>query len=126
MKGYVFNLLEQIVSRGYGEDTWDALLEAGDLDGVYASLGSYPDADLMKLVGAAAEELDLSTGDVVRWFGRNALPLFEAQYPSSSSLTTRRSRSFSPSTRSFIRGSASSIRVPMCPSSISPPATGYW
>ena len=81
MKGYVFNLLEQIVSRDYGEDTWDALLEASDLDGVYTSLGSYPDADLMKLVGAAAEELDLSTGDVVRWFGRNALPLFEAQYP---------------------------------------------
>ena len=81
VKGYVFNLLEQIVSRDYGEDTWDALLEASDLDGVYTSLGSYADADLMKLVGAAATELDLSPDEVVCWFGRNALPLFARQYP---------------------------------------------
>ena len=39
MKGVVFNLLEQLVARDYGEDTWDALLDAGGLDGVYTSLG---------------------------------------------------------------------------------------
>jgi hypothetical protein len=81
MKGYVFNLLEHIVARDHGEDTWDALLEGSDLDGVYTSLGSYPDEDLAKLVEAAAKELDRSPNDVICWFGRNALPLFAKQYP---------------------------------------------
>ena len=81
MKGVVFNLLEQLVARDYGEESWDALLDASELAGAYTSLGSYADEDLMKLVNAAANELDLSPDEVVRWFGRNALPLFAGRYP---------------------------------------------
>ena len=81
MKGIVFNLLEQIVSRDYGEDTWDDLLDAAGLGGSYTSLGSYDDADFFKLVGAASGALDLPPDDVVRWFGRSALPLFATTYP---------------------------------------------
>jgi hypothetical protein len=81
MKGIVLNLLEQLVSRDYGEETWDVVLESSGLAGAYTSLGSYPDEDLMKLVGAAANELDMSPDDLVRWFGRNALPLFAGRYP---------------------------------------------
>jgi hypothetical protein len=81
MKGVVFNLLEQLVVREHGEETWDALLDASNLDGAYTSLGNYADEDLMKLVGAAADELDTSPDHVVRWFGRNALPLFAVRYP---------------------------------------------
>ncbi len=81
MKGVVFNHLEQIVTREYGEETWDGLLEAADLDGSYTSLGSYADADLLKLVAAAAAAMDSPPDDVVRWFGRHALPLFAERYP---------------------------------------------
>ena len=81
MKGIVFNLLEQIVSKEHGEETWEQLLDAAALDGVYTSLGSYPDEDLFKLVGAASEALDLPPDAVVRWFGRNAMPLFAERYP---------------------------------------------
>lgn len=81
MKGIVFNLLEEIVVREHGEDTWDALLDAAGVDGVYTSLGNYPDADLTALVGAAAQALALPADDVVRWFGRGALPLLAARYP---------------------------------------------
>jgi len=81
MKGIVLNLLEQLVARDYGEDTWDALLDAGGLDGAYTSLGSYPDEDFVKLVSAAAEALDVPADDVVFWFGRNAMPLFAGRYP---------------------------------------------
>jgi predicted hydrocarbon binding protein len=81
MKGVVFNLLEQLIVRDHGEDTWDALLETTELDGAYTSLGSYPDQDLERLVNAAAETLDLPADEVVRWFGRNAVPLFAARYP---------------------------------------------
>ena len=81
MKGVVFNLLEQLVARDFGADTWDALLDASELDGVYTSLGSYPDEDLVKLVSAAAGALAMPDDDVVLWFGRNALPLFAERYP---------------------------------------------
>ena len=33
MKGVVFNLLEAVVRRDYGEDTWETLLEAANVDG---------------------------------------------------------------------------------------------
>lgn len=81
MKGVVFNVLEELVTRNYGEDTWDALLERSRLDGAYTSLGSYPDEDLIKLVGVASDALEMPPDDVVRWFGRNALPLFVDRYP---------------------------------------------
>jgi Haem-NO-binding len=81
LKGVVFNLLEQLVARDYGEDTWDDLLDEAGLDGAYTSLGSYDDADLFRLVGAASTALDISPDDLVRWFGRNALPLFADSYP---------------------------------------------
>ncbi len=80
MKGVVFNLLEQLVARDFGEDTWDSLLEASRQDGVYTSLGNYPDEDLVKLVSAAANALSMPPDDVVMWFGRNALPLFATRY----------------------------------------------
>jgi hypothetical protein len=81
LKGVVFNLLEQLVSRDYGEETWDDLLDQAGVDGAYTSLGSYDDADLFLLVGAASESLDISPDDLIRWFGRNALPLFAESYP---------------------------------------------
>jgi hypothetical protein len=81
MKGIVFNLLEEAVSRDYGEDVWDALLEAAGVEGAYTSLGSYPDENLMELVGAASSALDMPAQDVVRWFGLNAMPLLASRYP---------------------------------------------
>ena len=54
MKGVVFNLLEAVVEEEHGEAAWDGLLDATGLDGSYTSLGNYPDADLVGLVGAAS------------------------------------------------------------------------
>jgi hypothetical protein len=81
MKGIVFNLLEEAVSRDYGEGVWDELLEAAGVEGAYTSLGSYPDENLMGLVGAASSALDMPAQDVVRWFGLNAMPLLASRYP---------------------------------------------
>jgi hypothetical protein len=81
LKGIVFNLLEQVVLREFGEDTWDGLLDAAKLEGVYTSLGGYPDEDLFALVAAASSALDMPPQDVVRWFGRNALGLLADSYP---------------------------------------------
>jgi len=81
MKGIVFNLLEQIVIAEHGEQTWEALLDEAGLEGIYTSLGSYPDEDLFKLVGAASSALDTPPNDVIRWFGRSSMPLFAERYP---------------------------------------------
>jgi hypothetical protein len=81
MKGVVFNLLEAVVRRDHGDDSWEELLETTDIDGAYTSLGNYPDEEMMKLVGAASSTLKMPADDVVRWFGRNALPLLAKKHP---------------------------------------------
>lgn len=81
MKGVVFNLLEEVVTRDYGDDAWDQVLEAAGLDGAYTSLGGYPDQDLFSLVGAASSALHKEPDEIVRWFGRESLPLLAQSYP---------------------------------------------
>lgn len=81
MKGIVFNLLETLVVRDHGPDAWDDLLDAAGLDGAYTSLGSYPDGELLALVGSASDALGLPPEAVVRWFGRSSMPLFATSHP---------------------------------------------
>ena len=81
MKGIVFNLLEQVVSDEYGAASWDAIVEAAGVDGVYTAVGSYDDAELGRLVGAASTALETDGDVLVRWFGSRALPLLKALYP---------------------------------------------
>lgn len=80
MKGIIFNLLEAVVTKAYGEKTWDDLLDAAGLDGAFTALGNYPDEDLFKLVGAASAALNLPPNVIVRWFGVQALPLLAQKY----------------------------------------------
>ncbi|MGH9196623.1 MAG: heme NO-binding domain-containing protein, partial [Acidimicrobiia bacterium] len=51
------------------------------LEGAYTTVGNYPDEDLLKLVAAASDALKISGDDVVRWFGREGLPLLYGLYP---------------------------------------------
>lgn len=81
MKGIVFNLLQEAVTREYGEDTWDSLLDAAGLDGAFTALGTYPDGDALKLVGVASNALDVTPEAVLRWFGKSAIPLLAKTYP---------------------------------------------
>lgn len=81
MKGVIFNLLEEIVCRDLGEDAWETLLDRADVSGAYTSVGSYPHEELVALVGAASDVTGRSVDDLVRWFGREALPLLYQRYP---------------------------------------------
>jgi heme-NO-binding protein len=81
VKGIIFNIVEEVVSDKYGEDTWDQLLAAAGLDGAYTSLGSYPDEELFRLVAAASEALSVPPGDVVRTLGEAAIPSLAERYP---------------------------------------------
>ncbi len=81
MKGIIFNLLEAVITRDHGANTWDDLLEAAQVEGAFTSLGNYPDADLFKLVGAASVALKLPPEVIVKWFGKQMLPLLAEHYP---------------------------------------------
>ncbi len=81
MKGIIFNLLEDVIVGNQGDAAWDALLEQADLDGIYTSLGSYDDAEMMRLVSTAATALSLSEDEVLRWFGRQAIPDMAQRWP---------------------------------------------
>lgn len=81
MKGIIFNLAEAVVGKVYGEDTWDAILDRAGLDGSWTSLGSYPDAQLIAVVAAAAELLKADPDDVVRSIAQGAMPMLAERYP---------------------------------------------
>jgi hypothetical protein len=81
MRGIIFNLLQEVVTRHHGEDTWDALLSAAHDEGTYTSLGSYADSQLEGLVAASSRSLGLSPSEVLIWFGQEAIPLLFQRYP---------------------------------------------
>ncbi len=81
MKGVIYNLLEEVIRREHGDALWESMLEETGLDGAYTSLGSYPDEHLVGLVGVASARLGLPEDEVVRWFGRQAMPLLADSYP---------------------------------------------
>jgi hypothetical protein len=81
MKGIVFNLLEQVVVLNHGDAVWDKLLDKTGLSGSYTSLGSYPDAEIVQFVTAASDMLGIPPDEVLRWFGRQAMPLLAQRFP---------------------------------------------
>lgn len=81
MKGVIFNLLEETVTSRWGEGTWEELLDSCGLDGVFTSLGSYPDEQFVALVEAAAKQTGEGAFDLLRWFGRAAMPHLAESYP---------------------------------------------
>jgi hypothetical protein len=81
VKGIIFNLVQEVVEEAHGETAWDSMLDAAGLDGSYTSLGSYGDAELVALVGAAAGLLQLPADDILRWIGERAMPLLAERFP---------------------------------------------
>lgn len=81
MKGIMFNLVQEVVEEEFGAETWDALLDATGLDGAYTSLGNYDDAQMLALVGAAANALKMEADDVLRMVGRKAIHGLQSRYP---------------------------------------------
>lgn len=81
MKGIIFTVLAEVVTEQHGPRVWDQLLDAAGIDGAYTSVGTYPDDELERLVAAAAERLGTDREDVLRWFGRHAIPRFRSRYP---------------------------------------------
>lgn len=81
MKGIMFRLFEDSVRRVHGDDRWDDILDEAKIDGVYTTLGTYPDEQLGAVLSAAARVLDEPEGAVLRWIGRESASLLQERYP---------------------------------------------
>jgi len=81
MKGIVFDILERLVIRDHGEDAWDDILEDAGVEGGWTTVGTYPHEELAALAAAAGRKLGVEPGDVIRWFGEEAIPIFAEAYP---------------------------------------------
>ena len=80
MKGIIFNLLEDVVGSEYDADTWDDLLDRAKVEGVYTSLGNYPHGELVTILDEFSASRGENRDQILRWFGRNAIPLLADRY----------------------------------------------
>ena len=81
MKGVIFNLLEELVCREFGQSEWNNVRQDADVDSLFTSEGSYPDAVLRRLVAAVAKRAHQTPGEALQWFGRHSMPLLASRYP---------------------------------------------
>jgi hypothetical protein len=81
MKGVIFNLLEEVMTELHGDEAWDSLLLAAESDGIYTSLGSYPDEQLVALLEAASDLTGTPIRTLLQRFGVRALPKLALRYP---------------------------------------------
>lgn len=81
MKGVIFNVVEDAVVAGRGDDAWDAVLERSGLDGSWTAIGDYDDAELLALVEATAGMLGLDADELTRRLGHDALLGLAERYP---------------------------------------------
>jgi predicted hydrocarbon binding protein len=83
MKGIIFNLLESFVCEGWGEQTYEEVLERCRLRTrePFIGPGTYPDADLVALVSAVTERLDIKMDDALHAFGKYAFAHLVRKFP---------------------------------------------
>ena len=81
MKGIIFNLLEEVVAIHLGELAWDGLLDRAGVDGVYTSLGNYPDEDFARILESLAQLRKQPAPETLRWFGHQSMPFLTERYP---------------------------------------------
>ena len=83
IKGVIFNLLEDFIAEGWGEQALDEILSDCPLHTKepFVGPGTYPDADLFSIAGAAARKLGVPLSDAVRAFGRYLVPKLLEKYP---------------------------------------------
>ena len=83
MKGIIFNLLESFICEGWGEATYERILEMCPLATrePFVGPGTYADADLITIASKAAERLGLPLDDALRAFGKYCFPKLVARVP---------------------------------------------
>jgi len=83
MHGIIFAELRKYVQARHGDDTWKALLQRAGLGRtLYLSVGEYPDAEVVAIVGAASEATGVPAGEILEDFGHFIAPDLMGMYRS--------------------------------------------
>ena len=81
MKGVVFNLLEVLVRREFGDEEWPRVARDAEVDSSFTEAGNYPDASLRRLIVEVGKRARKTPGEALQWFGRHSMPLLHTMYP---------------------------------------------
>jgi hypothetical protein len=83
MKGIVFTEFLEMVEDGFSLQTADRIIGRAALPhgGVYTSVGTYPHAEMARLVGALSEDTGLTVGHLLRVFGEHLAGRFHSRFP---------------------------------------------
>lgn len=83
MKGVVFNLLEEFITQNWGADTYEQIMSRCPLHtkDPFIGPGTYPDADLLSIVGATTKHLNVSVPDALHAFGKFCFPHLAGKVP---------------------------------------------
>ena len=85
MKGIIFNLFEEFLDDTQGAGIYEQVIASAHLDtpdpDLMVAPGTYPDADFEAILNAAADHCRTDGDDLLRAFGRYALPLLAQRYP---------------------------------------------
>jgi len=82
MKGIVFTEFLQLVEEKFGYETVDKVLlqVKPENDGAYTAVGTYDHKELIRLVVALSQEVNVAVPDLVKAFGRYLFTKFSTAY----------------------------------------------
>jgi len=82
MKGVIFNIFENFISKNLGEDAWYKVLdEARPEDEVFVGPKTYPDSTFLKLLSTCVGLYKLPLDSAVRTFGKFTFPQLVSRAP---------------------------------------------
>lgn len=83
MKGIIFLEFLELVEAKFGLDTADDIIEACDLPSgaAYSAVGTYAFDEMVQLVTALSQRIDVPVPDLLQVYGEHLLGRFAAKYP---------------------------------------------
>lgn len=83
MKGMIFTEFLDMVEAQFGLAVADRVIEAGggNTGGAYTAVGTYDHAEMVRMVGALAEETHIPAADLIRAYGQHLFGYFVRNYP---------------------------------------------
>lgn len=83
MKGIVFNLLEDFITEKAGAEKYEEILSSCELKTKepFVGPGSYPDEDLLEIVGKTVQAMGITLPEALRAFGRFCFPKLAEKFP---------------------------------------------
>ncbi len=82
MKGIVFTELCEMIEKEFGAATLNNVIDKSDLEskGVYSSVGTYKDQELVSLVTQLSNETKIASQDLVHAYGRYFFDVLKNNY----------------------------------------------